>query len=106
MDPVVEEEPVDNRNSFSGINEAAVSLKLVAPQGIGDGKKVADYLKAGCSVVLNIENMPNENEVIRFMDFLHGVIYMIQGNIKPVSKTTYVATPSNVEVDGEENNEN
>ena len=103
MTPVVEEEPQVMSGGFGGINESAVSLKLVAPKSLADTEKIADFLKAGCSVVLNIENISTE-EVIRFMDFLHGVLYIIQGNMKQVSKTTFVATPNNVGIDTEENN--
>ena len=103
MNAVVEEEPQESASSFGGINESAVSLKLVTPKSLADTEKIADYLKSGCSVVLNIENISTE-EVIRFMDFLHGVLYIIQGNMKQVSKTTFVATPNNVGIDTEENN--
>lgn len=106
MSPIVEEEP-RNARGFGGINESAVSLKLVAPKGLSDAAKIADYLIAGCSVVLNIEDIekiPDENVVVRFMDYLQGVLYVIQGNMKQVSKTTFVATPNNVGIDSEDNN--
>ena len=66
------------------------------------GQKIADYLIAGSSVVLNIEEI-SADEVIRFMDYLHGVLHVIRGNMKQVSKTTFVATPDNVGIDSEDN---
>ena len=98
---VVEEEPQDNASGFGGINESAVSLKLVAPKSLSDTEKIADYLIAGSSVVLNIEEIPSD-DVIRFMDYLHGVLHVIHGNMKQVSKTTFVATPNNVGIDSED----
>lgn len=86
--------------AFGGINEAAVSLKLMAPRDFSEAMKVADCLMAGSSVVLNIENIGG-NDIIRFMDFLMGVIYVINGNMKHVSKTTVIVTPNNVGVEGE-----
>lgn len=86
--------------AFGGINETAVSLKLMAPKDFSDAKKVADSLIAGSSVVLNIENIRG-NDIIRFMDFLMGVIYVINGNMKHVSKTTIIVTPNNVGVEGD-----
>lgn len=103
MNAVVEEEPQNSANSFGGINESAVSLKLVTPKSLADTEKIADYLIAGSSVVLNIEEISSD-EVIRFMDYLHGVLHVIHGNMKQVSKTTFVATPNNVGIDSEENN--
>ena len=102
MSPVVEEEP-QSSGGFGGINESAVSLKLVAPKSLADTEKIADYLIAGSSVVLNIEEI-SADEVVRFMDYLHGVLHVIHGNMKQVSKTTFVATPNNVGIDTEENN--
>ena len=99
INTVVEEEP--QNAGFGGINESAVSLKLVAPKSLTETKKIADYLIAGSSVVLNIEEIPSD-DIVRFMDFLHGVLYVIHGNMKQVSKSTYVATPNNVGIDSEE----
>ena len=55
---------------------------------------------AGSSVVLNIENIGSK-DIVRFMDFLMGVIYVIDGNINNVSKTTVIVTPNNVGVEGD-----
>lgn len=95
-----EEEEEKNTGAFGGINESAVSLKLMAPKDFSEAKKVADCLLAGSSVVLNIENLGG-HEIVRFMDFLMGVIYVINGNMKHVSKTTVIATPNNVGVEGD-----
>lgn len=102
LNTVVEEEPQETQRGFGGINESAVSLKLVTPKSLADTEKIADYLIAGSSVVLNIEEI-SADEVIRFMDYLHGVLHVIRGNMKQVSKTTFVATPDNVGIDSEDN---
>ncbi len=87
---VVREEP---KNAFGGINEAAVSLKVMAPKSYSEATKVADSLIAGSTVVLNVEALEHV-EMIRFMDFLMGVLYVIHGNMKNVSQTTVVVSPS------------
>ena len=101
INSVVEEEPQGTAGGFGGINESAVSLKLVTPKSLADSEKIADYLIAGSSVVLNIEEISDE-EFVRFIDYLHGVLHVIHGNMKQVSKTTFVATPNNVGIDSEE----
>ena len=98
----VEEEAQATTSGFGGINESAVSLKLITPKSLADTEKIADYLIAGSSVVLNIEEISSD-DVIRFMDYLHGVLHVIHGNMKQVSKTTFVATPNNVGLDSEDN---
>ena len=98
--PQPEEEESENGAKFGGINEAAVSLKIITLKELGEAERIADYLIAGSSVVLNIEEM-DASDVVRFMDYLQGVLHVIHGNMKQVSKTTFVATPNNVGIDTE-----
>ena len=100
----IDDENVAADNTFGGINEAAVTLKLVTPKSLSETEKIADYLIAGSSVVLNIEEI-GEDDVVRFMDYLQGVLHVIRGNMKQVSKTTFVATPNNVGIDSDVNAE-
>ncbi|MBO5306047.1 MAG: cell division protein SepF [Clostridia bacterium] len=89
---VAHEEP---KSAFGGINEEAVSLKVMAPKSYSEATKVADSLIAGSTVVLNVEAL-DKAEMIRFMDFLMGILYVIHGNMKNVSKTTVVVSPSSI----------
>ncbi len=94
------DEPVKNEKkpNFGGINESAVSLKVMAPKSFAEATKVADSLIAGSTVVLNVEAF-GKADMLRFMDFLMGVLYVIQGNMKNVSKTTIVVSPAGIEED-------
>lgn len=87
-------------SGFAGIDESAVSLKIMAPRDFAEATKVADSLVAGSTVVLNIEQL-DRDEMIRFVDFLMGVIYVINGSMKNVSKTTLVVSPSSIGVESE-----
>lgn len=81
--------------------DANIELKVVRPATFEEVSTVADYLLAGCTVVLNLEllDMP---QVVRMLDFLNGVTYSTDGEIKNVSKSTYIITPHYVDVsDGE-----
>ena len=87
--------------SSSEEKDANIELKVVRPATFEEVSTVADYLLAGCTVVLNLEllDMP---QVVRMLDFLNGVTYSIDGEIKNVSKSTYIITPHYVDVsDGE-----
>ena len=53
------------------------------------------------TVVLNLENAEKET-ANRMLDFLSGVTYAIEGKIKRVAKDTYLITPYNVEIVGED----
>ena len=76
---------------------AAVSLKVVKPKSYDDGPAIADYLAAGSTVVLNIEDLNREN-AIRLIDFLLGATHVVGGEMKNVTRTTLVLAPKNVGV--------
>ena len=74
-----------------------IELKVAAPVAFDEVSAIADDLLAGCTVFLNVEN--TQKEVIRrLIDFLSGVAYSIGGQIKKVTLTTYIITPSGVDV--------
>ena len=75
----------------------SIELKVVAPVQFEEVSTIADYLVAGCTVFLNVENTQRE-VVRRIIDFLSGVAYSIGGQIKKVTLTTYIITPDNVDV--------
>ena len=77
--------------------DANIELKVVRPATFDEVSTVADYLLAGCTVVLNLEllDMP---QVVRMLDFLNGVTYSTDGDIKNVAKSTYIITPHNIDV--------
>ena len=58
---------------------------------------VADNLAARRSIVLNLEGANKEN-AYRILDFLSGVVYSIDGNLKRVAANTYIITPNNVDI--------
>lgn len=96
-----ETEKGEPKASFGGINESAVSLKVMAPKSFAEATKVADCLIAKSTVVLNVEAF-SKADMLRFMDFLMGVLYVIDGSMKNVSKTTIVVSPSGIDSDGED----
>ena len=85
----------ESNGAFGGINEEAVALKVMAPKSYSEATKVADSLIAGSTVVLNVEAL-EAGEMLRFMDFLMGVLYVIHGNMKKVSQTTVMVSPSSI----------
>lgn len=96
--------PKETQKAFGGINEEAVSLKVMAPKTYAEATKVADSLIAGSTVVLNVEAL-DQAEMLRFMDFLMGVLYVIHGNMKNVSNTTVVVSPSDIADESEAQDE-
>ena len=67
------------------------------PASFADVSTIADHLIDGCTVVLNLELLDRPTTV-RMLDFLNGVTYTKDGEIKNVAQNTYIITPSGIDV--------
>ena len=96
--PEANEAPArEDAASNSSIEGNNIELKVVRPESINEAIAVADYLVAGCTVVLNLEAL-DEDIIERMLDFLNGVSYVIGGDIKNVSPGTFIITPSGINI--------
>lgn len=95
----VYEEPKKQAPMVAGAGDAEsnIELKVVRPATFEEVGNIADYLLDGCTVVLNTELL-DEPSTFRMLDFLNGVTYSTDGEIKNVSRATYIITPHNVDV--------
>ncbi len=80
---------------------AAIELKVVKPERFDSVPQIADHLLNKRTVVLNLENT-NKETARRLIDFLSGVAYSIDGQLKKIANNAYVITPNNVDVSGEQ----
>ena len=78
-------------------NGGAGALKVVKPRDAQDGLTIADYLMHGYTVVMNIESLEREI-TIRLIDFLQGALHVLDGELRRVTKTTFVLSPRKGEV--------
>ncbi len=81
----------------NGDSDGNIELKVVRPASFDEVGDIADHLIDGCTVVLNLELLDNV-QTVRMLDFLNGVTYSTDGDIKNVAKSTYIITPKNVDV--------
>ena len=81
----------------SGVRSQVVFKKL---DRFEDAGAVADVLNEKKIVILNLETCPNDVSR-RVLDFLYGVAYANNGEIKRVAGRAYIITPYNVPVTGE-----
>ena len=108
-DPLEDEEAPPTRQSvqhggmdISGNDSSvAIELKVVRPENYASVTEIADHLLNHCTVVLNLE-ATNKEVAKRLIDFLAGVAYSIDGQLKRVATNTFVITPCNVDVSGEQ----
>ena len=89
--------------NMPGTAQVYPQLQLVQPQSAREARQIADSLKNRRSIVLNLEVLQatNENEARRLLDFLSGVAYALEGDIKQVATNTYMLMPYNVQLSGE-----
>ena len=94
-------ETASKRNKVVNIN-ATTQLKvvLVKPERFEDAGAIADHLNSKRTVVLNLEST-NKEVSRRLVDFLSGVAYANNGQIKRVANSTYIITPYNVDIMGD-----
>ncbi len=76
-----------------------LQVVLVKPERFEDASDIADSLNAKKTVVLNLESC-NKEIARRLVDFLSGVAYANQGNVKKVANSTFLITPYNVDISG------
>ncbi len=90
------------QRASGGISSStALEMKVCRPSKFEEGPEIATHLLNNKTVVLNLEDA-NRDTIIRLIDFLFGVTFAIEGKLKKVSTSTYIITPKNVEVDGEQ----
>lgn len=94
-----ENKVVDIRSSVSATSAKAhvVFKKIDRFEDVGS---VADVLNEKKIVILNLETCPND-ATVRIIDFLSGVAYANNGDIKRVAGRAYIITPYNVPLTGE-----
>jgi cell division inhibitor SepF len=81
---------------------AQLQVVLFKPERFGEETcAIADELLKMHTVVLNLENT-NKDISRRIIDFLSGVAYANGGKIKRVATSTFIITPYNVDLTGDD----
>lgn len=85
--------------STASTPSSQLQVVLVKPEKFDDASGIADSLNAKKTVVLNLEATSKEVSR-RLVDFLSGVAYANNGQIKKIANSTFIITPYNVDVSG------
>lgn len=95
--------PVSDKKHSKVVNIHAttqLAVVLAKPERFEDATSIADHLNAKKTVVLNLEQT-NKDVSRRLIDFLCGVAYANNGQMKRVANNTYIITPYNVDIMGD-----
>ena len=101
----VPDEPAETgskKNRVVNINATTqIKVVLVKPETFEEASTIADHLNSKRTVVLNLESTSKEISR-RLVDFLSGVAYANNGQIKRVANSTFIITPYNVDIMGDD----
>ena len=79
------------------------NIYTLKPKSMDEVSLAADYLKTGCAVVLNLEDVERVTAV-RIIDFMSGVCYGLehQGHAMKLGETIFLFTPGDFEISSDE----
>lgn len=101
ISPFVSDESNVKKDRVVNINATTkLQVILVKPERFEDARGIADHLNQKKTVVLNLEST-NKDISRRLVDFLSGVAYANNGQIKRVANSTFIITPYNVDLQGD-----
>lgn len=89
-----------NRKILSIPATTHLQVIVVKPEKYTDCAEIADHFKNKKTVVLNLDNT-NKDAAARLIDFLGGVAYATDGDLKRIATTTYILVPFNVDISGD-----
>ena len=96
-----EKSPAPSATKVVNINSTMqLQVVLVKPEHFEDASAVADHLNAKRTVVLNLEST-SKDIARRLIDFLSGVAYANNGQIKRVAASAFIITTYNVDIMGD-----
>lgn len=91
---------VGGKNKTVNFAGPQMQVVLVKPERYEDVTSIADHLNDRKSVVLNLEAADKDTSR-RIVDFLSGAAYANHGNMKKVSRCTFLIVPNGVDMMGE-----
>ena len=94
-------EEIDGVESYveTRVSSAENTMILLEPRAYSESQQIADYLKNGSSVVVNLKRV-TPDQAKRIVDFLSGTIYAISGDLQKLGGGIFLCTPRNVNVEG------
>lgn len=91
---------IGGKSKTVSFNQSQMQVVLVKPDRYEDVTSIADHLNDKKTVVLNLESA-DRDLARRIVDFLSGATYANHGNMRKVSKGTFLIVPNGVDMMGE-----
>ena len=91
---------IGGKQKTVAFNPSQMQVVLVKPERYEDVTAIADHLNDRKTVVLNLESADKDLSR-RIVGFLSGATYANHGNMRKVSKGTFLIVPNGVDMMGE-----
>jgi cell division inhibitor SepF len=91
-----------NRNNVVSMSQKAAKgakIELYEPRIYSDAKEIGRNLLGDTAVLVNFTHLEGE-DAKRIVDFMTGVVFAVNGEIKRVGDRIFLVTPANFEVSG------
>ena len=98
-EPIIRRYTTDRR-ARSEEDTAGMRVVLCKPDVFNDVAPIADHLRQGKTVVLNLETTERETSR-RVVDFLSGSAYALSCKLKKVANNTFIIVPNSTDISGE-----
>lgn len=85
---------------LSVVRPPAVAFELVAPEDFDAAQRIADRLRAGVPVLVDLHGCGPEL-VGRLTDFASGLVYALEGSLQQVGRNVLLLAPERVDVSGD-----
>lgn len=83
----------------SEVQPERVALKLMQPKSHREVTRIADKLKEGCIVLLDISCLEKDH-AHRLVNFLAGAVYVLGGEMIKTNRNTILLSPAGVDITG------
>lgn len=90
------------RNNVVNLSESrknVATVEIFKPRIFAEAERISQSLLGGKSVVLNLAQMSDE-DARRFVDYMTGVVYAINGDLQRVATDVFIAVPETVQIEG------
>ncbi|MFV0555957.1 MAG: cell division protein SepF [Lactovum sp.] len=73
-------------------------ISMVTPHAYSEITDMANTLRSGITIIVNFKNM-GDQQARRSIDFLTGVVFVLEGEIESIGGSSYLVTPTGVDVE-------
>lgn len=89
LDEEIKKEPIKQKPDSSFI--------IYRPKDYDEAPDIAQRLKCGQSLVLNLNSLESE-KAIRVIDFIYGVVFGLGGDMRQLGHNLFVCVPSGIDI--------